>query len=136
MLQNSSAKWKHTPKIINLSAFWKPETLPSLSKDACHFSGLSILPICALYINFKSYNYITNLWLKKWLLMLNLKRVKVKDLTVITTCIRDCERQGSLKSRTKDPTFCKLTTPAFPQLHCFPSPPEHISPHFPTLLQH
>ena len=46
---------------------------------------------------------------------------------IITTWMCDWERQGSLKSRTKDPTFCKLTTPAFPQLHCFPSPPEHIT---------
>lgn len=34
-----------TPKIINLSALWKPKTFPSQSKKALHFSGLSILPI-------------------------------------------------------------------------------------------
>ena len=48
-------------------------------------------------------------------------------LTDKRSCIPGCERQGWLRSRTKEATFCKLTTPAFPQVHFFPSPPQSIS---------
>jgi hypothetical protein len=35
-----------TPKTMNFRVFWNPVTFPSVSKQAFHFSGLSILPPC------------------------------------------------------------------------------------------